>query len=230
MRLVLSASVPRRYQRAPGVNNFDICHAAGGARRAYESVFRYLVPNEEGRLVLRFTSGWDPQQTSDEAIVQAIEVLPEQKSVVRIDVGATSPFVDWNGFTWAADTCFQGGHVLAATSAVAQASPTLHDQPIYKTARAGQQLQYTVPVTPGLYTVHLKFAELWLPEAKKRPMDIQINGQRVWKDWDPATAAGQLAMAADIGEHIAPDATGQIVIQVSARGDEEAIPQGIEIE
>ena len=88
-----------------------------------------------------------------------------------------------------------------------------------------------MPVTPGLYTVHLKFAELWLPEAGKRPMDIQINGQRVWEDWDPATAAGQLAMAADIrAEHIAPDATGHIVIQVSARGDEDAILQGIEIE
>ena len=82
------------------LSNFDICHAARGPRRAYECVFRYLVPDADGKLVLRFTSGWDPQQTSHEAIVQAIEVLPEQKSVVRIDAGATSPFVDWNGFSW----------------------------------------------------------------------------------------------------------------------------------
>jgi hypothetical protein len=134
------------------LNNFDICHAARGPRHAYESVFRCLVPDAAGRLVLRFTSGWDPRQTSHDAIVQAIEVLPEEKSVV------------------------------------------------------------------------LKFAELWLPEAKQRPMDIQINGQRVWEAWDAALAAGQQAMAADVRvDHIAPDATGHIVIHVSACGDEEAL-------
>ena len=51
---------------------------------------------------------------------------------------------------------------------------------------------------PGLYTVHLKFAELWLKEAGKRPMDIEVNGRCLWRSWDPATAAGRLGMAADI--------------------------------
>ena len=214
----------RQFRKDAGIG---IAARTTGDRRA-SSVLLCL---EEGTLVLRFTSGWDPQQTSHDAIVQAIEVLPEQKSVVRIDAGATSPFVDWNGFSWAADTCFQGGHVLESTSAVAQASPTLYDRQIYGTARADKTLQYRVPVTPGLYTVHLKFAELWLQEPGKRPMDIEINGRRVWEGWDPATAAGQVAMAADVRvEHITPDAEGHIVIHVNASGDNEAILQGIEIE
>jgi hypothetical protein len=211
--------------------NFDICHAARGPRRAYECVFRYLVPNDDGNLVLRFASGWDPQQTSQEAIVQAIEVLPEHKSLVRIDVGSTAPFVDWNGFSWAADDGVPSDQVLTSTTAVAQASPTLHDQPLYHTARTGKTIRYRVPVAEGLYTVHLKFAELWLTEPGKRPLDITINGRCVWDDWDPATAAGQLAMAADIrAEDITPDASGHILIQVDAAGEHDAILQGIEIE
>ena len=213
------------------LNNFDICHAARGPRRAYECVFRYLVPNEQEQLVLRLSSGWDPQQTSREALVQAIEVLPEQKSVVRIDVGSTSPCVDWNGFSWSADVGFQGGQVLESTSAVAQASPTLHDQQLYRTARAGKSFQYRVPVTEGLYTVHLKFAELWLPELGKRPLDIEINGRHVWEGWDPAAAAGQVAMAADVRvEDITPDVTGHIVVQIDACGEHDAVLQGVEIE
>jgi hypothetical protein len=152
------------------LSNFDVCHAARGPRRAYERVFRYLVPDAAGKLVLRFTTGWDPLKTCDDAIVQAIEVLPEQKSAVRIDAGAARPWIDWNGFPWSADGCFQGGRPLESAVAVAQAAPTLYDQQLYRTARAGKEFQYKVPATPGLYTVHLKFAELWLQEAGKVPV------------------------------------------------------------
>ena len=31
---------------------------------------------------------------------------------------------------------------------------------------------------PGFYTVHLKFAELWLAKKGQRPMDIEVNGER----------------------------------------------------
>jgi hypothetical protein len=213
------------------LRNFDICHAARGPRRAYERVFRYLVPDAEGRLVLRFSTGWDPVKTCDEAIVQAIEVLPEQKSTVRINAGAATAWIDWNSFLWSADSFFQGGKTLESAAAVAQASPTLYDQQLYRTARAGKDFQYIVPVTPGLYVVHLKFAELWLKEAGKRPMNIEVNGRRVWTQWDPATAAGQPNMAADVRvEDVTPDAGGHIAVRVSAAGASDAILQGIEIE
>ncbi len=213
------------------LSNFDICHAARGPRLAYDRVFRYLVPNAEGNLFLRFTGGWDPLKSSDDAIVQAIEVLPEDKTIVRIVAGSPRPFVDWNGFPWAADSFFRGGHPLQSAAVVAQASPTLHDQQIYRSARAGNDIKYTVPVVPGLYTVHLKFAELWLADAGKRPMDIEINGRRVWEHWDPAAAAGQSAMAADLRiDNITPDAFKHITIRIRAVGANEAILQGLEIE
>jgi hypothetical protein len=213
------------------LRNFDVCHAARGPRRAYERVFRYLVPDAQRRLVLHFTAGSDPLKTFDEAIVQAIEVLPEQKSLVRIDAGSATPWIDWNGFVWAADHAFQGGRALESAAAVAQASPTLHDQPLYRTARAGKSVAYVVPVTPGLYTVHLKFAELWQRESGRRPMRIEVNGRTIAASWDPATAAGQLNMAADLRiEDVCPDASGHIAVRITATGPNEAVLQALEIE
>ena len=79
--------------------------------------------------------------------------------------------------------------------------------------------------------VHLKFAELWLKEISQRPMRIEVNGRVVRDNWDPAQAAGQTGMAADIRtEDITPDKDNKITIRVSALGTNDAILQGIEIE
>jgi hypothetical protein len=213
------------------LRDFDICQAARGPRRAHDRVFRNLVPDAEGRLVLHFAGGFNPLRESGEATVQAIEVLPELKPTVRINAGAEGEFVDWNSFVWSADAYFQGGHSIRSSAPVSQASPTLYDEGLYQSARSGQSFSYTVPVPPGLYTVHLKFAELWLKELGQRPLNIEINGHRVREFWDPATAAGKVGMAADIRqEDVAPDKQGHITIDVSAAGREEAILQAIEIE
>jgi hypothetical protein len=213
------------------LRDFDICQAAHGPRHAYDKVFRDLVPDSEGQLVLHFTGGFNPLQESHQATVQAIEVLPELKPTVRINAGADAEFVDWNSSIWSADAHFTGGHVIRSNAPVSQASPTLYDQGLYQTARCGKSFSYSVPVPPGLYTVHLKFAELWLKELGQRPMIIEINGRRVRESWDPASAAGSVGMAADIREEaVAPDQQGHITINVRALGNHEAILQAIEVE
>lgn len=213
------------------LRDFDICQDVRGFRKADERVFRYVAPNADGRIVLRFTGGFDPVQKTDQAIVQAIEVLPEFKPAVRIDCGSDADFTDWSSFIWSADSHFIGGKPIRSTSALTQASPTPYDQAIYQTARTGKALSYSLELPPGLYTVHLKFAELWLSEMGKRPMDIEINGHMMRKGWDPGIAAGELGMAADIRqEHITPDKDGRITIRVTAVGPNDAILQGIEIE
>lgn len=165
------------------------------------------------------------------ATVNAIEVLPEAKTLVRIDAGSEAQFIDWNSFPWSADRFFEGGHTIRSGSWTAQASPTLYDQSLYQAARSGRTIRYAVPAAPGLYTVHLKFAELWLKEAGKRPMNIDINGSCVRERWDPATAAGQVGMAADFRiANVTPDGSGKITITLSAVGANDAILQGIEIE
>ncbi|MCL5097434.1 MAG: malectin, partial [Candidatus Omnitrophica bacterium] len=211
--------------------DMDVCQAARGSRRAYDRVFHYVAPDGEGNLVLGFSGGYEPLQKSGQAMVQAIEVMPELKPVVRIDCGSGREFIDWNSYVWGADRYYEGGESVESSEAVSQASPTLYDQGLYQSGRRGRLISYSVPVGPGLYTVHLKFAELWLKQTGQRPMTITINGQTLWKAWDPATAANQLGMAADIrAQDIAPDQYGRINIRIAADGSNDAILQGIEIE
>ncbi|MDQ1326887.1 MAG: Di-glucose binding within endoplasmic reticulum, partial [Candidatus Poribacteria bacterium] len=106
-----------------------------------------------------------------------------------------------------------------------------YDQALYQTARISKTIRYVIPVSPGIYTVHLKFAELWQKEPGQRPMNIEINGKLFWKAWDPATVAGQVGMAIDLrAENITPDKDGQIILVISSAGENEAILQGLEIE
>jgi len=211
--------------------DFDVCRAAHGKNRAFDKSFHSIVPDEQGFINLRLSGGAGPLRTASKAQLRAIEVVPELKPKIRIDCGADSEFIDWNSDIWSADTFAEGGHSIQSDAAVTQASPTVYDQRLYQTARSGKSFAYAIPVPPGLYTIQLKFAELWLKALGKRPMDIAINGQMVRKGWDPAQAAGELGMAAGIrvGD-IAPDKDGKIVIRVSAAGAEDAILQAIEIE
>ena len=112
-----------------------------------------------------------------------------------------------------------------------QATPTPTIRRLYQTARHGREILYTLPLPPGLYDVHLKFAELWLSETGRRPMDIEITGRPVWQGWYPAAEAGQCGMAIDLRtSNVTPDGDGRITIGIRAAGDQDAIIQGIEVE
>jgi hypothetical protein len=213
------------------LRNVDICQAARGPRRPHERVFRYLVPDESGHIVLYFSGGWEPTMESDEAMVQAIEVLPELKPHIRINAGSECDVVDWGGYVWNADRDYRSGTAISTDKAVSQASPTLYDQSLYRTARTGKDFLYTVSVPPGLYVVHLKFAELWLNELGKRPMDVEVNGRKFLRSWDPAATAGKIGATSDVRfEDITPDGNGRITVRLIATGANEAILQGVEIE
>jgi len=215
------------------LSNFDICQAARGPNKAYEKVFRHLVPNAEGKLVLRFLGGWEPTQATDQALVQAIEVVPETKPVIRIACGREMDYIDSNGMPWSKDQSLGGGKALKLDQPkkVARATPNMFDQDLYRTASSSNALTYRFALPSGHYTVHLKFAELWQKQPGKRPMNIDINGRRVWENWDPATAAEKIDTAFDLRvENITPDKSGKITIHVAATGASDAILQAIEIE
>ena len=213
------------------LTDFDIVRTAKRPRRAVERSFHNVVPDADGHIVLHFAAGWNPQTPPDDALVQAIEVLPEHKLAIRINAGSEAEFVDWNSCVWTADAHFSGGTSIKSAAAVVHASPTLYDQELYRTARSAKAFGYTVAAPPGLYTVHLKFAELWLPKPGQRPMDITVNGRLVRKSWDPAAAAGRTGMAADIRiDDVTPDKEGHITIGLCATGTNDAILQAIEIE
>ena len=213
------------------MSNVDICQASRSPRRAYERLFRYLVPDADGNLVLAFTGGWEPGMHSGEAIVQAIEVLPETKPAIRVACGSDKEFIDWESCVWSKDTGFDGGLTISSDLPVSQASPTMYDQDLYRHARTGKTIRYDFDLPDGLYTVHLKFAELWIKDLGQRPMDIEINGKDFRKGWDPSQAAGKPGMAADLrAEDVTPGKDGKIHIRVVATGGNDAILQAIEIE
>ncbi len=212
------------------LTSFDVWHGAKGPRKACERVFNWLVPDADGHLVLRFTGASQPGRPLAPALVQAIEVLPAVKPVIRIDCGADQPYVDWNSFIWSADPGLGGGQRLTSEAPIAQASPTLYDQRLYQTASTGHELEYVIQAPPGLYAVHLKFAELWLSEPGKRPLRIEVNGRVARDGWDPATAAGQVGMAADLRiEDVVPDKQGRITVRIVALGETGALLQAIEV-
>jgi hypothetical protein len=62
-------------------------------------------------------------------------------------------------------------------------------------------------------------------------MNIEINGNMIRQNWDPATAVGQVNTAADIRvENVVPDQNGKITIIVAALAENDAILQSIELE
>ena len=215
------------------LSNYDVTAMAKGWRRAYEKTFRHLVPDGNGQLVLRFAAGRMPVSgVAADAMVQAIEVLPEVPlQPQRIDVGSEKPFIDWAGAEWVGDKSDEAADkFISSKNAVRHASPTIYDQALYQTARAGKKIEMSMKAAPGHYTVHLKFAELWLDKMGERPMNIEINGRRYWENYDPAATADMINMAADLrANEISPDSKGRINVVITATGKNDAILQGIEI-
>ena len=204
--------------------NFDIVAEGRGIWKKVEKFYNYIIPNAEGKIHICLKA------RKGDALIQAIEIAPEQRDVVRINCGSDQSFVDWAGDVWQADVHFDGGANIKADGEVVQATPTIYDQGLYLSGRAGNHIKYCIPVSSGIYSVHLKFAEVWFSTKGDRPMNIFINGRLMKKKWDPAQYAERLRMAADLRfEGISP-VDGKINIAIDAVSDNPAVIQGIEVE
>jgi hypothetical protein len=130
---------------------------------------------------------------------------------------------------WSADTA--KGDVLTSEKDVILATPTVYDFSLYQTSKSGKEIVYSFDLPVGLYSVRLKFAEMWLDKAGQRPMDIEVNGRLFFKDFDPFAAACGACKSIDVrAEDITPDANGKITVCVKGKGANPAILQGIEIQ
>lgn len=126
----------------------------------------------------------------------AVSVRPRAlgPAVLRVDCGASSPFVDSFGNTWAADFGFNTGQVeLNSTIAIAG---TTNDA-IYQSRRhdrnTAPELKYTFPLADGEYEIHLHFAEIWSGASGGpgiRVFDVKVNNQLALDDFDMFAAAG----------------------------------------
>jgi hypothetical protein len=116
---------------------------------------------------------------------------------------------------WSADTGFISGNPFKTTNPVVNsADPS--EAPLYQTTRYGD-FRYRFTVPNCIYTVTLKFAEIWYTDPKKRVFDVLINGERVLKDFDVVAAAGGPKIAIDKSVTVGP--TDKILIEFKPKVD-----------
>jgi len=117
-----------------------------------------------------------------------------QEHEVRILVGSTiSKYVDRLGRVWSGDRYFKGGSTFKFL-----VLPILRtsDPEIYQSGREGD-FEYTIPLKPGIYELHLHFAELiYGPDEAEgggetsRLIHVQANGKPLLQTFDVFADAG----------------------------------------
>lgn len=106
---------------------------------------------------------------------------------VRIAVGSNNPrYVDRSGQVWLGDRYYKGGEAIAKPER--RILRTL-DPSRYQEAREGE-FQYDVPLRPGMYELHLHFAEIVHRETLgsgvegQRRFHVALNGKPLLTNFD----------------------------------------------
>lgn len=152
---------------------------------------------------------------------------------VRILAGSSRSFVDHAGKLWNADAWFSGG---TAVKVPAQQIWRAQNSDFYLTSRQGQ-FRYAIPLKPGIYELHLHFAEtVYGPESSgtggegSRIMTVRANGKVLLTRFDIVADAGASSTADDkVFTGIEPAADGLLHLEFSGDDGKPAILSAIEI-
>ncbi|MDZ3837786.1 MAG: cadherin domain-containing protein, partial [Rhodospirillales bacterium] len=140
-----------------------------------------------------------------------------------IDAGSTADLVDAQGRRWTADTGFAGGGIV--DRGAIEIAGTTNDR-LYQTERWGMT-GYSLPVSPGLYTVKLHFAETYATAPGARIFSVDVEGQKL-TDIDLVAAAGaRTAMVRSVPNVAVSD--GKLDIGFTAKAGA-AVINAIEVE
>lgn len=139
---------------------------------------------------------------------------------VRILARATRKYVDHAGKLWSPDSYFSGGTAVA--SSIQQIWRT-QDPIVYRSSRQGD-FTYNIPLKPGIYELHLHFAETYYgPENAggggegSRIMTVRANGETLLNDFDVlADSGGDRTAEVKVFPDISPAADGQLHLSFSA--------------
>ena len=147
--------------------------------------------------------------------------------------GSTNQYVDRSGRTWGPDRFFAGGNVLVRPSE--RILRTL-DPDIYRHLRSGD-FQYDIPLDPGVYELHLYFAETGLSDfisaessgEGQRLFRVAANGNRILNAFDVvADAAGSNIADERVFRNISPAADGFLHLSFNSMRST-AMLNGIEV-
>ncbi len=163
-----------------------------------------------------------------------VEKAPSGSGDLRIIAGSTDPYTDRTGRPWGPDRFFSGGS-LPVVRASERVFRTL-DPDIYRYGRQGD-FKYDIPLAPGVYELHLHFAETGLADfisaessgEGQRLFRVYANGKQILDLFDVvADAAGANTSDERVFRDIAPAKDGFLHLSfVSQRGA--AILNGIEV-
>jgi hypothetical protein len=186
----------------------------GGVNVAVVKVFQNVSPASDGFVHIGFT------KATNEPFVNAIELspgVPDKLTPIRL-IAQPPGYTDSKGQVWVSDRLAVGGQVVTRNAEVIGAE----DAQLYAGERFGN-FSYTIPVTPGSYTVVLHMAERWLgpgqPGGKEgagsRLFDILCNGVFLERNFDVYTRAGGPNRALTrVYRGIEPNHQGNIVLSV----------------
>lgn len=153
-------------------------------------VFKDVRPAPDGKVHLAFRTNWG------RAFVSALELtpgLPGKLKPIRI-AARPSDFVDPDGTRWSADHYFIDGRTW-----IYENPPSGPRIPALYSGERHGSFSYSIPVTPGSYTVKLHFLESFfspsIPAASChgvgcRIFDVTCNGIMLLQNFDIFEAAG----------------------------------------
>lgn len=195
-------------------------------------------------LVVGFAVAWllrrPVQQAAPAAVAPAGSPLPDGGLVgppvgeeVHILCGATRSMVDHAGKLWSEDQDFTGG---TAVKSDVQHIWRTQDQAFYRTSRQGS-FRYDIPLRPGVYELHLDFAEtVYGPESTgtggegSRILNVTANGKPLLTRFDVAADAGASRTADEkVFPDIGPAKDGKLHLEFAGVDGDTAAISAIEI-
>jgi hypothetical protein len=147
-------------------------------------------------------------------------VTPEGEEI-RILAGARSPLTDQLGRRWDPDRYASGGWVVSAPGHVIDGT---RDSIIYQNSREGD-FQYDIPLKPGVYELHLHFAETVYGEHNSggggetmRLFSVQANGKPLLEYFDVISDAHGASVADEkVFKDISPAGDGELHLSFTHR-------------
>jgi hypothetical protein len=154
-------------------------------------------------------------------IHSSLPAPPSAPPGTTIRVGFTAPsFLDVTGSTWLGDRYFTGGEIFSRTDNQIRRT---FDQALYQTGRLGN-FSYAIPLRPGVYELHLHFAETFFGQAvgadTQRLFNVAINGVQAMTLFDIANDAGGVYIADEkIFKDLSPANDGFLRLDFSSKRD-----------
>lgn len=148
-----------------------------------------------------------------------------EANVIRIVTGdRKTDYVDQVGRVWLADRYFSGGTAFHRPSEIQHTQ----DPQIYQEGREGQFV-YDIPMKPGMYELHLYFAETGVEGEALRSVSMAINGMPV-STLDIASDAGSVNAATEkIFKNVSPTHDGMLHLTFQGAGSGPGFLNALEI-